>query len=66
LALVVDPTEQGAWGLVIGISQVGHRLPPNLVIAETIGRTEGLLLHREWVRIVRLTGYGTRSVTTAA
>jgi hypothetical protein len=43
-----------------------HRLQPNLVIAETIGRTEGLLLHREWVRIVRLTGYGTRSVTTAA
>jgi hypothetical protein len=28
-----------------------HRLQPNLVIAETIGRTEGLLLHRELVRI---------------
>jgi hypothetical protein len=23
-----------------------HRLQPNLVVAETIGRTEGLLLHR--------------------
>jgi|694.fasta_scaffold69424_2 hypothetical protein len=42
---------QGFWGVAIGISQVGHRWPPNLVVAETIGRTEGLLLHRELVRI---------------
>ena len=28
-----------------------HRLQPNLVIAETIGRTEGLLLHQELMRI---------------